>query len=325
VTPSLVAYHAISYIPRYMNHGAVRPFTRIPWGRGLGLTAVGAFAWLLLGVPRASTERSKAPVIAPAAPASALTPALVAKAPPASTPEAPAEGSSPSIERPSAPVEMCPSEMVPIEGSYCTAVEQNCKRWLDDDLLPYARCAEYEPLTRCSGKRQALRFCIDRFEYTAPGQTLPQNYASFIEASRICESLGKRICTESEWNFACEGPDSVPYPYGFSRAPVCNQDLTDLYELNPKKQVLKDHRVPAGSMSGCRSPFGVYDMTGNLDEPVLREAQRYAYPFRNGLKGGWWMAGRNRCRPSTTAHDDHYRDIQIGIRCCSDGAARAAD
>jgi hypothetical protein len=59
-------------------------------------------------------------------------------------------------------------------------------------------------------------------------------------------------------------------------------------------------------------------MVGNLDEPVLREVARYAVPFRNALKGGWWMAGRNRCRPATVGHDDYYRDIQIGARCCKD-------
>jgi hypothetical protein len=30
------------------------------------------------------------------------------------------------------------------------------------------------------------------------------------------------------------------------------------------------------------------------------------------------MSGRNRCRPATTAHDDYYEDIQVGVRCCSD-------
>ena len=212
----------------------------------------------------------------------------------------------------------CPEEMALVAGEYCTNVEHTCKRWLDDDLLPYARCAEYEPPARCVGKRDKLRFCIDRREFTAVGEALPQNYASFIEANKVCERVGKRVCTESEWNFACEGPEMLPYPYGWERRDICNQDRLDLYEPNPKRQVLRDHRKPSGSLAECMSPFGVYDMVGNMDEPVLREAQRYAYPFRNGLKGGWWMAGRNRCRPATTAHDDHYRDIQIGIRCCRD-------
>jgi hypothetical protein len=218
--------------------------------------------------------------------------------------------------------EACPSGMVLVQGEYCTSVRHTCKHWLDDETLPYARCGEYEPPARCTGQRVPMRFCIDRYEYTAPGEALPRNGGSFVQASALCEQLGKRVCTESEWNFACEGPAMLPYPYGWVRAPVCNQDRSDLYDSNPNRQVLRDNRVPSGSMPECRSPFGVYDMVGNLDEPVLRESQRHAYPFRNALKGGWWMAARNRCRPATTAHDDHYRDVQIGVRCCEDVSSR---
>ena len=212
----------------------------------------------------------------------------------------------------------CPADMVAVEGEYCTQVQHECLRWLDDTTLPYARCAVYAPKATCSGKRVHMSFCIDRYEYTPEGQQTPKNYASFVEAEKVCSGLGRRVCTESEWNFACEGEDMLPYPYGYVREPLCNQDRSDLFEVNPNKQVLKDHRKASRDMPGCRSPFGVYNMVGNMDEPVLREAQRYAYPFRNGLKGGWWMAGRNRCRPVTTAHDDHYRDIQVGVRCCRD-------
>ncbi len=208
--------------------------------------------------------------------------------------------------------------MVWVHGNYCTQVEHECRRWLDDTQLPFARCAEYVPSAICKGQRERLEFCIDRFEYTAPGERLPQNYASFMIASKVCASQGRRVCTESEWNFACEGEEMLPYPYGFTRELFCNQDRTDLFEENPRVQVLKDHRKASDELPRCRSPFGVYNLVGNLDEPVLREAQRYAYPFRNGLKGGWWMAGRNRCRAVTTAHDDHYKDIQIGVRCCQD-------
>jgi len=160
-------------------------------------------------------------------------------------------------------------------------------------------------------------FCIDRYEYTAPGDDLPLNYASFQKATSVCEGLGKRVCTESEWNFACEGEEMRPYPYGFSREATCNQDRTDLYEPNPHYQILADRREPAAARPGCVSPFGVYNMAGNMDEPVLREGSAHVEPYRNALKGGWWMAARNRCRPATTAHDDYYKDIQVGVRCCS--------
>jgi len=210
----------------------------------------------------------------------------------------------------------CPPEMVLVEGDYCTDVRQDCNKWLDEETLPFARCAEYSHRSRCVGKRVAMRFCIDRREYTRPGEKLPQNQASFDIASKTCSSLGKRICTDNEWNFACEGEDMLPYPYGYERKPVCNQDQTDLFEKNPHMQVLADLREPADARPECKSPFGVENMTGNMDEPVAREGFENNAPFRNALKGGWWMPARNRCRPATTAHDDYFKDIQIGVRCC---------
>jgi hypothetical protein len=108
----------------------------------------------------------------------------------------------------------------------------------------------------------------------------------------------------------------LPYPYGYERKAVCNQDHTDLYEKNPRMQVLRDLREPADARPECTSPFGVENLTGNMDEPVAREGFENNAPFRNALKGGWWMPARNRCRPATTAHDDHFTDIQIGVRCC---------
>ncbi|HEY4158248.1 MAG TPA: SUMF1/EgtB/PvdO family nonheme iron enzyme [Polyangiaceae bacterium] len=211
----------------------------------------------------------------------------------------------------------CPKEMVLVEGEYCTDVAQTCTRWLDDPTLPFARCAEYASPARCVGEKVSMRYCIDRYEYTKPGEELPMNYASFNIASETCASLGKRVCNESEWNFACEGEEMRPYPYGFSRESKCNQDRDDLFEKNPHRQVLADRREPADARPECVSAFGVYDMTGNMDEPVQREGAAHAPPFSNALKGGWWMPARNRCRPATTAHDDYYKDIQVGVRCCA--------
>ena len=137
---------------------------------------------------------------------------------------------------------------------------------------------------------------------------------------------GKRVCMESEWNFACEGEEMLPYPYGWERRPICNQDRSDLFEQNPRRRILKDHREAVDARPECVSPFGVANMVGNVDETTFRDGAAFAHPFRNALKGGWWMAGRNRCRPATTAHDDYYEDIQVGVRCCTDvpGAKTAA-
>ena len=42
---------------------------------------------------------------------------------------------------------------------------------------------------------------------------------------------------------------------------------------------------------------GAYvNLSGNMDESVLRDGKEHIDPYRNALKGGWWMAARNRWR-----------------------------
>jgi len=72
---------------------------------------------------------------------------------------------------------------------------------------------------------------------------------------------------------------------------------------------------PSGTRPSCVSPYGVFDMTGNVDEWVVNES---GAPHQSGLKGGHWGPVRNRCRPMTTSHDEGFSFYQIGFRCCAD-------
>ena len=87
----------------------------------------------------------------------------------------------------------CPSGMVLVDGDYCTEVRHNCTKWLDDPKLPYARCAEYAQPAECVGKRVSMRYCIDRTEYTKPGDDKPLNCdAPPIVAMPACASSRSR-------------------------------------------------------------------------------------------------------------------------------------
>jgi hypothetical protein len=222
---------------------------------------------------------------------------------------------APEAEAASAPrTAACPAGMVPVEGDYCTAAVEDCLEWQDPPNRPFARCARFAP-SRCTGARVHKRFCIDRDEFVAPGDALPENNVSWTQAKRICEGEGKRLCLETEWEFACEGEQMFPYPTGYERdREVCNFDREDL--LDPATGRLRDLRRPATELDRCVSPFGVRSMTGNVDEWVWRD--RTTGEFRSALKGGWWMPARDRCRPATTAHGEDFAGLQIGFRCCAD-------
>lgn len=256
-------------------------------------------------------------------PASAL-PIANANANAASTPP-PTATASPtpkeSLDARPADAGTCPSGMLLVEGEHCPDIEQVCARWVPDPA-PYQniRCAEYAKPSKCKVPRVPKRFCIDRYEYTDgkttndAGLPLPVVRKSWLEAKAICEGRGARLCKESEWELACEGPEMSPYPYGWTRdSTACNFDRTDLGGAEDK---LIDHRAPIDSFPRCVSPYGVRHMVGNVDEWAEREGA--SAPYRSALRGGWWLPGRNRCRAATLHHDESYGGKQVGFRCCKD-------
>lgn len=221
----------------------------------------------------------------------------------------------------------CPDDMVEVEGDYCPWVEQKCLRWLDPETK--MRCAEFAP-TQCATKTVKKHFCIDRFEYPNKPGSKPEIFVSWTQATSTCSSQGKRLCGDSEWTLACEGQERLPYPYGYARnAEACNIDkpylIPDEHAIGnaatrEAELARLDQRELSGSRESCVSPYGVHDMTGNVDEWVVNEAGQ---PHKSALKGGYWGPVRTRCRPATTAHDENFQFYQVGFRCCADGPSSA--
>lgn len=215
----------------------------------------------------------------------------------------------------SVPLPACPVGMVLVVGEYCPEPKQVCKRWLDPPG-PYQdyRCAEYVEPATCASPREHRRFCIDVEEMTPVGSTMPLAHQSWTTAGQLCAAKGSRLCKESEWQFACEGEEMRPYPYGFKRdATACNIDRTDLGKPNSG---LKDLRAPITAYPKCMSPFGAHDMSGNVEEwSTLDHGEA---PQRSSMKGAWWLPGKNTCRSRTLGHGEIYEGPQVGVRCCED-------
>jgi hypothetical protein len=223
------------------------------------------------------------------------------------------------LETPEPPKGPCGPNMILIEGSYCPAVLHKCQAQTDPEgsALHGHRCARYKQPALClSPQRVHLRYCIDRDEYVAPGQNLPLNQQTFADARKICESAAKRVCSNFEWTFACEGEAMNPYSYGFVRdGSVCNADRSNLVSAAGE---LVDLRAAPGTFSRCQSEYGVRDLTGNLDEYAIDDST--GRPVR---KGGYWQPGANHCRLVRPHSDPTYRGVEVGFRCCSDASLGA--
>lgn len=207
-----------------------------------------------------------------------------------------------------------------------------CTKWISKTFPE--RCASFDRDQWLSLSKELsdkpMHYCMDRYEYPNQKGVYPWILVSFYEAVDLCADEGKRLCNEDEWTFACEGEEATPYPYGYTRdaeACIIDRSWRPYHEsaMRPRDGVNAMAEmdrlwqgVPSGSQPRCRSPFGVYDMTGNVDEwtRTVRDGERPSI-----LKGGYWGPVRTRCRPATRSHDENHMFYQQGFRCCSEMGA----
>ncbi len=202
-----------------------------------------------------------------------------------------------------------------------------------------------------NGMVRVASFCIDKFEgalvavagdgstsqwspYESPGGrrvraisargAVPQGYVSGAQAARACAEAGKRLCSDTEWKRACQGPDGLTFPYGNTREwGRCNdhRDEHPAVELfgsvtnlgSPCINQLHDTVDRTGDRTGCVTVEGAYDMVGNLHEWTADSSGT----FRGGFYVDTVLNGQG-CNYVTTAHDTAYGDYSTGFRCCSD-------
>jgi hypothetical protein len=204
-----------------------------------------------------------------------------------------------------------------------------CVDWINRGFPE--RCALYDERRWSAISRflptQPMHFCIDRFEYPNRRNAYPWIMVTWSEARAVCERNAKRLCTEAEWTFACEGEPAMPYPNGFNRdAEACVVDRpprdADVAALQPRDTERAKSELDwlwqgeaSGSRPRCRSTFGVYDMVGNVDEWTTSVAPEGRPSI---LKGGYWGPVRARCRASTRVHAEDFAFYQQGFRCCAD-------
>lgn len=252
--------------------------------------------------------------------------------------------------------EHCPAGMVYVEGEYCTdsgndakpdehgntpgggaadidAIERVCKREWYAEQNKKRVCEEFENKGTCRGKFVKKRFCIDRYAWPNEKGVKPEVMNRFHQAQVKCAAEGKRLCTESEWTFACEGPEMLPFPYGTTRdVKKCHGD-EEWDSPNMSKVAARDEkelrRLYKGKRSGqpeCVSDFGVYDLPGNTDEIAASETFDRRSKFDSVTTGGPWYKGvRNQCRPKIYTHDEGFYYYYLSFRCCAEAGGAETD
>ncbi|HUU00931.1 MAG TPA: SUMF1/EgtB/PvdO family nonheme iron enzyme [Myxococcota bacterium] len=145
----------------------------------------------------------------------------------------------------------------------------------------------------------------------------PVSGISAGDAQRYCAWLdqtgrvkGARLCTEHEWERAARGADGREFPHGWALQPEdANYDET--YGKDP--QAMGPDEV--GGYAVSRSPFGLYDMAGNVWEWTSSSLG----PKEFAARGGSYYFGMNSCRVTDReVTEPSFRDVSVGFRVCAD-------
>lgn len=182
--------------------------------------------------------------------------------------------------------------------------------------------AQYQRYLLATGRREPLQcnFGFHRWDLEQRADQ-PVVCINWAEAKAFCEWAGMRLPSEAEWEKAARGTEGPKYPWGdeidcdHSVYSGCKDGEGDL------------HRV--GSRSRGQSPYGIFDMAGNVWEWThdfyLAEYYQQA-PERNPrgpergsrhvLRGGGYGHDGFALRSSNRSDlEPEHRNSSTGIRC----------
>jgi iron(II)-dependent oxidoreductase len=141
-------------------------------------------------------------------------------------------------------------------------------------------------------------------EYNPIEAHRPIANVSWTQAMQFCRFSGKRLPTEQEWEKAARGDDGRRYPWGDTFDPA-------VVNFGSRERGATD----VGKFEDGRSPYGLYDMAGNVMEWTdSGDDQVKVY------RGGSWASPPSDVRTTIRGSiGPSHRLPDLGFRCAMDG------
>lgn len=177
--------------------------------------------------------------------------------------------------------------------------------------------ADYQKFIDATGYDEPRHW--ENRKYPQGEGNLPVVYVNWKDANAYSRWAGKRLPTETEWEKAARGTDARIWPWG---------NVFDITKCNVESWEGSGPK-PVGSLPECVSPYGVYDMAGNVWE--WTDSWYDTYPgstftspefgkkFRV-LRGGSWFYydSLNPIGARTPSRDigtENHLSYIVGFRC----------
>lgn len=149
------------------------------------------------------------------------------------------------------------------------------------------------------------------------------------DADAYCRHFHKRLPTEAEWEKAARGTDGRSFPWGNDRPTNQLANFNKCCSWHSYETL-----ATVGSLQAGQSPYGIYNLGGNVREWVADwyDAHYYTHsPSKNPagpphgrwkvLRGGSWHSDADNLRAALRYRQDpDLRFNHIGFRCAQDAS-----